>query len=61
MSAIGKKYIIKYNQAVIYTIAPQGSIICKRIGTFKWIPSALTREQFDQRVKSGELVPYQGV
>ncbi|MGL5708769.1 MAG: hypothetical protein ACRDDF_10975 [Aeromonas sp.] len=61
MSAIGKKYINKHNQAVIYSIAPQGTIICKRIGTFKWIPSALTRAEFDQAVKSGELAPYQGV
>ncbi|MGL5784887.1 MAG: hypothetical protein ACRCYZ_05470 [Alphaproteobacteria bacterium] len=61
MSAIGKKFINVHNQAVLYTIAPQGSIICKRIGTFKWVPSALTREEFDLNVRLGTLAPYQGV
>lgn len=61
MSAIGKKYINKFNQVVIYSIAPQGSIICKQLWSFKWRPSAMTREEFDQAVKSGELAPYQGV
>lgn len=61
MSAIGKKYTNKFNQVVIYTIAPHGSIICKHIGNFKWIPSAMTRAEFDQSVKSGELAPYQDV
>lgn len=61
MSAIGKKYINVHNQATLYTIAPQGSIICKQIGTYKWLPSALTREEFDRMRKCGNLAPYQGV
>ena len=61
MSALGKKYINRFNQVVLYSIAPHGTIICKRIGTFKWIPSAMSREEFDQYVANGSFRVYQGV
>lgn len=61
MLNLGKKYINRFNQVVLYTIAPHGTILCKRIGSFKWIPSAMSREEFDQYVKTGDLSVYQGV
>lgn len=49
----GPKYISQFN--TIYTVAPLGSIICKAVGGTSWLPSAMSRIEFDWWIKTGKL------
>lgn len=53
MNQFGPKYISQFN--TLYTVAPLGSIICKAMGGTTWIPSAMSRIEFDWWIKEGKL------
>lgn len=52
---MGPRYVYHRLQT-IYTLAPHGTVLCKLIGGESWIPSAMSKEEFEEHIKSGALV-----
>lgn len=55
MNQFGTIYVYHVTQT-LYTVAPLGTVICKRIGTTSWIPACLTKEEFEESIAAGDLV-----
>lgn len=55
MNQFGPIYISPVHNT-LYTVAPLGSILCKQKGGTPWIPSAMSRIEFDWWIQEGKLV-----
>lgn len=44
----------EYN--TLYTVTPNGNILCKAIGGTKWLPSKMGFEEFNKAINLGYMV-----